>query len=286
MGGRISAQRDAPLKSIERLINGDVRKSVAGERSNLKATADEACLIYSAQNHGIKVDEPHEQSRFRRFTKKTGRHEPHLYPLWTIEQIAEGAGVEVEYLTTIVKGELDGRWEAANNAVPFWTQGSRKPRRVFKPLPPYKPVVDWLYANVCVPLDDLVGQEAFAYRYAIKRSAVDCVRPHAASDFLIKADIASFFDSIKQPRVEAIFQDKGYDKSIAKILSMLCTTFDRFTESRILPQGFPTSGVISNLVLDDFDELLTNYLNGFCSQNARGKHLCNSIVYTRYADDI
>ncbi|KXO77725.1 hypothetical protein AYJ56_19715 [Brucella anthropi] len=85
---------------------------------------------------------------------------------------------------------------------------------------------------------------------------------------MLKLDIKDFFGSIKSFGVYDIYYNLGYTSQVAGLLSGLCTLDGE------LPQGAPTSPLISNLFLKDFDE----YIFDYCKNN--------SIFYTRYADDM
>ena len=93
--------------------------------------------------------------------------------------------------------------------------------------------------------------------------------PHAGQPRILKLDIRHFFDSILYSTVkDRAFPAEKYAEPIRILLAMLCYYHDS------LPQGAPTSPVISNLVLRDFDYAVGTW----CRR--RG------ITYTRYCDDM
>lgn len=81
-------------------------------------------------------------------------------------------------------------------------------------------------------------------------------------------DIKDFFPSISDSMVKLVFEDFGYSEEVADVFTRLCTFKNQ------VPQGAPTSPMISNLVFKPIDEEIVNYAN-----NA-------GIIYSRYADDI
>ncbi len=94
-------------------------------------------------------------------------------------------------------------------------------------------------------------------------------KPHVGSSTLLKLDIRHFFDRITYPLVkEKVFKGERFSEQNRILLSLLCIHNDS------LPQGAPTSPIISNIIMRDFD-------------NAVGKR-CSSekINYTRYSDDM
>ncbi|CAM8665661.1 RT_Bac_retron_II domain containing protein [Comamonadaceae bacterium] len=135
--------------------------------------------------------------------------------------------------------------------------------------------------------------------YSPGSKLVDAVKPHVECRWLIKIDITAFFDSISERRVYEVFLKIGYQPLVAFELTRLCTQLSRETPWRSqhrwrnekslkydvigtyrnmrvghLPQGAPTSPMLSNLIMWSFDEEMT------ALAKAQG------FTYTRYADDI
>jgi len=112
-----------------------------------------------------------------------------------------------------------------------------------------------------------ISPYATAYRYggSTRKNAV----LHLKSDILLKLDIRQFFDHIIYPTVkERVFPADRYSEANRVLLSLLCIHRD------VLPQGAPTSPVISNIIMRDFDNTVGDWCRG------RG------INYTRYCDDM
>ncbi len=93
---------------------------------------------------------------------------------------------------------------------------------------------------------------------------------HTKKRVVINLDIENFFDSIHFGRVRGLFLAKPFslDKKIATRIAQL-TTYDNR-----LPQGAPTSPLISNIICSKMDHQL------IALAKTRG------YTYTRYADDI
>ena len=92
---------------------------------------------------------------------------------------------------------------------------------------------------------------------------------HVGQAQVLNLDILHFFDSIDFAQVYRwAFPAIYYPKEVRGLLTSLCTYHGR------LPQGAPTSPAISNLVLQDFDEVVGRW----CAQR--------EITYTRYCDDL
>ena len=92
---------------------------------------------------------------------------------------------------------------------------------------------------------------------------------HVGKKKILKLDIKHFFDSILYSTVkDKCFPAERFSEPIRILLSMLC--YNR--ES--LPQGAPSSPIITNIIMRDFDEKVGK----FCEEK--------NISYTRYCDDM
>lgn len=107
-----------------------------------------------------------------------------------------------------------------------------------------------------------------AHGYAKNKSIMTNARNHLLSKQLLKIDLKDFFPSISHHKVENIFSSLGYPDNVSSMLANLCTM------DGTLPQGAPTSPIISNIVFFEIDEKI--------------RLLCSSLnlIYSRYADDI
>lgn len=119
-------------------------------------------------------------------------------------------------------------------------------------------------------------------------SPLACASLHCRADWVIKWDIVSFFSSISAISVCNIFRNAGYPPLLCFELSQLCTnplasigkpvtvkTGTPYPCRRLgfLPQGAPTSPMLSNLAAKSLDEQLAKLAG-------------DRFVFTRYADDI
>lgn len=106
--------------------------------------------------------------------------------------------------------------------------------------------------------------------YHEKRSIVTNASAHTDKAIVINVDIDSFFDSINFGRVRGLFIAKPYfvDEKIATKLAQLCTYMN------MLPQGAPSSPIISNMICMKLDHQLVQLAKEY------------NAIYTRYADDI
>lgn len=93
---------------------------------------------------------------------------------------------------------------------------------------------------------------------------------HSRKAFVVNIDLKDFFRQINFGRVRGMLMSKPYsfNNSIATILTRICC------HENELPQGAPTSPIISNMICARLDSKLQQF-----SQTSR-------VFYTRYADDI
>lgn len=123
----------------------------------------------------------------------------------------------------------------------------------------------------------------YAMGFTEGRSVVTNASVHKGQNYILNLDLTDFFPSIEQPRVWKRLQLKPFNFpiQIASLIAGLCamreTREDADGKSHcvyVLPQGAPTSPIITNMICDTLDRRLAGLARRF------GLH------YTRYADDI
>lgn len=123
----------------------------------------------------------------------------------------------------------------------------------------------------------------YAMGFTEGRSVVNNANVHKGQNYVFNIDLKDFFPSIEQPRVWKRLQLKPFNFPIpiANLIAGLCSMRDlrkdkdgKDTYVYILPQGAPTSPIITNMICDTLDRRLAGLAKRF------GLH------YTRYADDI
>lgn len=133
------------------------------------------------------------------------------------------------------------------------------------------------YVNIL--LKAIYQPSDYAMGFVEGRSVVDNAIRHIGQNYVFNTDIENFFPSIEQPRVWKRFQLKPFNfkKPIASILAGLCCIKEKNddgTVKYILPQGAPTSPLITNAICDTLDRRLSGLARRF------------NLHYSRYADDI
>lgn len=142
-----------------------------------------------------------------------------------------------------------------------------KLRIINEPYPSLKEMQTWVLVNILNPaIPKFVSSTAKAY--VPKQSVRDNARFHKGQSKLLGLDLVDFFGSISYNQVYAIFRSFGYSKSVSTMISNLCVMDGK------LPQGSPTSPMLSNIIFQYYD----NKIFDFCK--------AKSIRYTRYADDL
>jgi len=96
----------------------------------------------------------------------------------------------------------------------------------------------------------------------------EAAKKHCGCDWVLSIDLKDFFRSISYRRVVDAFEQLVYTVAQAEKIAEI-TTYNTH-----LPQGAPSSPVISNLVFNNTDDAIIRFLEG------------KGICYTRYADDL
>lgn len=103
-----------------------------------------------------------------------------------------------------------------------------------------------------------------------ERNVVSNAQPHIGKEYVLNIDLDNFFNSINFGRVSKLFQSHPLNLThpVASVLAHICCY------NKALPQGAPTSPIISNMIAFKLDRQL---------KDLASKSKC---TYTRYADDI
>ncbi|OYU55696.1 MAG: hypothetical protein CFE25_00105 [Chitinophagaceae bacterium BSSC1] len=139
-----------------------------------------------------------------------------------------------------------------------------KKREITSPSKELKSIQRWVLNNYFNEIAISSRANGFIKGRGIKRNA----QFHLNKRFILCVDIKDFFPSISQKMVFNALSNVFDDRDLTLKLSKLCTY------KRHLPQGAPTSPILSNIVFKDLDELFTTFCN------------TKLVVYSRYADDL
>lgn len=119
----------------------------------------------------------------------------------------------------------------------------------------------------------------YAMGFAEGRSVVTNANIHKTQNYVFNIDLKDFFPSICQARVWKRMQLKPllFKQPIANIIAGLCSMKETMEDGSVrfvLPQGAPTSPILTNMICDKLDHRLAGLAKRF------------GLKYSRYADDI
>ncbi len=218
---------------------------------------------------------------------KNGYHE---FPgILSLNHLSKRSGVDYFLLRQIVTRSSDRFYKKFSIRK---KSGGR--RFIHVPFPGLSKVQKWIHQHI------LTHKRPHESSFAFSRggSIVKCAAKHSGARWLIKMDIKGFFESISEIQVYRVFKSIGYQPLVTFELARICTVpvSAEFSPRRgdsvwrvnkynkkipsysakimgYLPQGAPTSPMLSNLVMVDVDHRITNIANKF------------GLTYTRYSDD-
>ena len=133
-----------------------------------------------------------------------------------------------------------------------------------------KPTIDTILTEE-VPVTKNNAMGSFGVRkLSLYYTDIEKLKGHFISIGHLNIDLENFFPSISRNRIAGLFRSKpfNFSKDIAKDLANICTYNNH------LPQGAPTSPILSNMICRKMDNELQNLAKAF------------RCTYTRYADDI
>ena len=136
--------------------------------------------------------------------------------------------------------------------------------------------VNVIFRSLYTPSDNAMG-------FTNGRSVVTNASVHMGMNYVFNIDLKDFFPSIHQARLWKRIQVKPFcfPQPIANLIAGLCCMKETRVDVKgdkkmvyVLPQGAPTSPIITNMICDRLDYYLGRLAKRF------------NMNYTRYADDI
>lgn len=221
--------------------------------------------------------------------KRLQSHNPPLPPILTLKHLSKVTKVRYEKLKCFVY-----RTSPENNYKRFSikkrTSGYRK---ISVPEPDLMKVQDWISQNIL----QLPSVHAASKAFRKNDSILKCAEIHCGAKWMIKIDVADFFGSITEIQACRVFKKIGYNPLISFQMGRICTDLlprsDKYKmqswqvfEGKYsiaehqqenlgrLPQGAPSSPPLSNLVMIELDDAISDLAE------------MHNLRYTRYSDDI
>jgi RNA-directed DNA polymerase len=145
-------------------------------------------------------------------------------------------------------------------------------RTIAQPANEIKILQRWVIKNVLSTFPVHEAAVAYVSGIGIQHNA----RLHAGDAYLLKMDFRDFFPSIKKADVESFLKEErpNFNETDIEILCRLLLWRPRVGGDLQLSIGAPSSPILSNIIMYEFDEILYEYCR------IRG------VVYSRYADDL
>ncbi|MDE7396472.1 MAG: reverse transcriptase family protein [Muribaculum sp.] len=154
--------------------------------------------------------------------------------------------------------------------IPKKSGGMRKISAPVKPLKAVQSAINILLQSIFVPDEHATG-------FVFNRNVKDNALIHVGQTCIFNTDLENFFPSITKLMVRRALHrelgDKLPSNEVINIICRICTVPDN-SGIEVLPQGAPTSPVLSNIVLKSLDKDMSKLAE---------RMECR---YSRYADDI
>lgn len=127
-------------------------------------------------------------------------------------------------------------------------------------------------------LYSIYNPKASVHGFVVERSILTNAQRHSGKNYVLNIDLEDFFHSIHFGRVVGMFMKPPYNcsRDVAVTLAKICchTQSVNGIIKSILPQGAPTSPIVSNMICSRLDSELRRLAER------------NKCFYTRYCDDI
>jgi len=219
-------------------------------------------------------------------------------PIFSLKHLAYSADVKYRTLREVVERRSPEKYRVFKiKKRSEFRSASNRYRMICVPDPQLMKAQRWIVRNILVY--GRTHDASVAYQEG--SNIVEAASLHCECRWLIKLDIVNFFESVTEQNVYNVFQEMGYQPLVAFELARLCTRKGDRTRARNrsykrwrtryntykaihsysdadilghLPQGAPTSPMLANMAMRDFDQAVETVADEF------------GLTYTRYADDL
>lgn len=175
--------------------------------------------------------------------------------------------IQKKSVTYYANPKLSGQKRYTDFSIKKKTGGERKIAAPQKSLKLIQSALNLIFSVIYEPKEYVTG-------FVLDKSIVDNAKVHVGRNYVYNIDLENFFPSIELNRIKAVlklqpFSLEGTEREkIAYLIACLACKDGR------LPQGSPTSPVLSNIVCQKMDRRLRGLAKAFDCR------------FTRYADDI
>ncbi len=225
-------------------------------------------------------------------------------PIFSLRHLSHVSDADYGFLRRVVsRSAAPADYRVFRLRKRFCSSGLPRYRVIAIPSPCLMQVQRW----ICQEILSKVSPHSASTAFSKNSTLVKAVEPHCGCRWLIKMDVRRFFESINEIAIYRVFRGLGYQALVSFEMARICTRMPyseasyarkvvfRSKKWRILkrkrevisaygiypypvmghlPQGAPTSPMLSNLVARKFDEEVEEIAASF------------GWIYTRYADDI
>ena len=179
----------------------------------------------------------------------------------TNDELAEYLGIPTSQLTFFA---YSNKSFYRSFAIP--KRSSNASRRIYAPVKKLK----YIQRILAETLSLIYEIPDCVHGFTKTKSTATNAAQHVRKRTVIKIDIADFFPSISSGRIHGLFQSEPFN-----FPSEVANTLTNLTCHRgSLPQGAPTSPILSNMICFRMDRAIMKYARQ------------NKLKYTRYADDL
>jgi hypothetical protein len=210
-----------------------------------------------------------------------------LAPILTLRHLSQATGIPYGFLRRSVgrKATLGYRFIYLKKRVP----GRRSVRQICIPSKSLMALQQWLVAHIL----RFTQAHPASFAFHPDSSPVRAAEEHCGCQWLLKIDLEDFFHTVSEGQIAEVFTRLGYQRLLAFELARLVTIpverlkmpphpalrwvkipYYQYPYEGFLPQGAPTSPMLSNLAMFDTDVKLAALAEA------------HGLTYTRYADDL
>ncbi len=229
----------------------------------------------------------------------TVKNNPKLPPVFTLRHLAYLSNVDYGLLRAIVSRKNLSPYRIFRIRKRSTGRAAQRYRIIAVPNPGLLKAQQWITQKILSQADPHSASVAFSKG----DNLIDAAAPHCRCRWLIKLDVRNFFESVSEITVYRVFLSLGYQPLVSMELARLCTRLRssdhgqrgrwlvRWWQWRVikayqvwrpdlgdrmghLPQGAPTSPMLANLAMRDFDKVVSEMASEL------------GLMYTRYADDL